>query len=226
MITLPSSLKIHTVPKCLIVRFPQVFQCLSWAPWKGGEASASAVVNRQVELHGMSSSDMIAGDFQRLLTANGLIPEDTIGLMTAANVSAYHDCLFMSSGAWVHVVGTVGLSNARSVLDDADVELGYRCGSSGTVNLVVGTNTLPTIGGRAEAIHIAASAKAAAFRDTGVTSRKTGRPADLTGTDCLVVGASGEVEEDHCGLHTVLGEMISRAVYTVVSRGVAGLSRL
>ncbi len=78
---------------------------------EGGEVSASAVVNRQVELHGMGSSDMIAGDFQHLLTANGLVPEDTIGLMTAANVSAYHDCLFlMSSGAWVHVVG-----NRRSV---------------------------------------------------------------------------------------------------------------
>jgi adenosylcobinamide amidohydrolase len=225
MITLTSSLQIHAVHKCLIIRFPQMFQCLSWAPWKGGETVASAVVNRQVNLHGTGSSDKIAGDFQRLLTENGLVPENTIGLMTAANVSMYHDCLLTSSGAWIHAVGTVGLSNARSVLDDADVELGHRCGSSGTVNLVVATNALPTIGGRAEAIHIAASAKAAALRDSGVTSRKSDRPADLTGTDCLVVGASGEVAEDHCGLHTVLGEMIGRAVYTVVSRGVAGLSK-
>lgn len=225
MTTLTSPLRIHTVPNCLIVRFPQVFECLSWAPWNGGETSASAVANRQVGLHEAGSTDTIAEDFRRLLTAVCLVPEDTIGLMTAAKVSGYHDCFVISSGAWVHVVGTVGLSNARSVLDDADVELGYRCGSSGTVNLVVTTNALPTISGRIQAIHIAASAKAAAFRDTGVTSRKSDRPADLTGTDCLVVGASGEIEEDQCGLHTVLGEMIGRAVYTVVSRGIAGLSR-
>jgi adenosylcobinamide amidohydrolase len=142
--------------------------------------------------------------------------------MTAAKVSAYHDCFLISSGAWVHAVATVGLSNARSVLDDADVELGYRCGSAGTVNLVVATNALPTIGGRIQAIHLAASAKAAAFRDASVRSCKSDRPADLTGTDCLVVGASGEIEEDQCGLHTVLGEMIGRAVYTSVAQGIAG----
>lgn len=225
MIVLTSPLQIHTVPKCLIVRFPDVFQCLSWAPWNGGETSASAVANRQVGLHGAGSTDTIAEDFRRLLAAVRLVPEDTIGLMTAANVNAYHDCFVSSSGAWVHVVGTVGLSNARSVLDEADVELGYRCGSSGTVNLVVATNALPGIAGRIQAIHIAASAKAAAFRDNGVTSRKSNRPADLTGTDCLVVGASGEIEEDHCGLHTVLGEMIGRTVYASVSQGIAECRR-
>jgi adenosylcobinamide amidohydrolase len=225
MITLSSSVRIHTVPECLIVRFPQASHCLSWAPWNGGEIAASAVVNRQVGLRGAGSTGSIAEDFQSLLTANGLVPEDTIGMMTAAKVHAYHDDLLTSSGAWVHVVGTVGLSNARSVLDAADVELGYRCGASGTVNLVVATNALPTILGRVQAHHITASAKAAAFRDAGVTSRKSERPADLTGTDCVVVAATGEVDEDHCGLHTVLGEMIGRAVYTVVSKGVAGVSR-
>ena len=54
-------------------------------------------------------------------------------------------------------------------------------------------------------------------------SRKSDRPADLTGTDCLVVGGSGEIEEDQCGLHTVLGELIGRAVYMAVSRGIVGL---
>lgn len=225
MTVLTSPLHIHTVSNCLIVRFPEVFQCLSWAPWNGGEASASAVANRQVGLHGAGSTDTIREDFRHLFESVSLAPDDTIGLMTVANVSAYHDCFVSSSGAWVHAIATVGLSNARSVLDEADVELGYRCGSHGTVNLILATNALPGIGGRTQAIHIAASAKTAAFRDAGVMSRKSYRPADLTGTDCLVVGASGAIEENHCGLHTVLGELIGRAVYTVVSMGVAGLSR-
>ncbi len=90
--------------------------------------------------------------------------------------------------------GTVGLSNARSVLDDADVELGYRCGSSGTVNLVVATNALPTIRGRVRGDPHRRLGESRRISGTGATSRKTDRPADLTGTDCLVVGASGEVE--------------------------------
>lgn len=221
--TIISPLRINTLPNCLIVQFPQVFGCLSWAPWNGGETSASVVVNRHVDLHASCSSDTIAEDFRGLFREASLVPEETIGLMTAANVSSYYDCFLISSGAWVHAVATVGLSNARSVLDDADVELGYRCHSAGTVNLVIATNALPTISGRSEAIHIATSAKAAAFRDTSRMSRKSNRPADLTGTDCVVVGAGGEISEDQCGLHTVLGQMIGRAVYMVVSRGITEL---
>ena len=222
MNAMTSPLQIDLQSNCLIVRFPGMFDCLSWAPWKGGDTSASAVASRQVDLNGSCSSAMMAEDFSRLFKAVSLHPEETIGLMTAANVSAFTDCFLHTSGAWVHALVTVGLSNARSVLDDADVTLGYRGGDSvGTVNVVMATNALPTIAGRIQAIHIAASAKTAAFRDHGVTSRKSDRPADLTGTDCLVVGASGEIEEDHCGLHTVLGEMMGRAVYTSVSRGIA-----
>ncbi|WP_342347086.1 adenosylcobinamide amidohydrolase [uncultured Nitrospira sp.] len=225
MKTVTSPLQIDLQPNCLIVRFPGIFDCLSWAPWNGGDVSASGVANVQVGLNGSSSSATLAEDFGLLFKAHSLIPEETIGLMTAANVSAFTDCFLHSSGAWVHVLVTVGLSNARSVLDDADVELGYPCRSSGTVNVVVTTNALPTIAGRIEAVHIASSAKTAAFRDSGATSRKSNHPADLTGTDCLVVGASGEIEEDHCGLHTVLGEMMGRAVYTSVSQGIAEYRR-
>lgn len=215
-----SPLQIDLQPNCLIVRFPEVFDCLSWAPWKGGDTSASAVVSRQVDLNGSTSSATLDEDFLRLFNAVSLPPEETIGLMTAANVSAFTDCFLHSSGAWVHALVTVGLSNARSVLDEADVELGYRCDSVGTVNVVLATNALPTIAGRIQAVHIAASAKTAAFRNNGVISRKSDRPADLTGTDCLVIGASGDIEEDHCGLHTVLGEMMGRAVHTSVTRGI------
>lgn len=216
-----SPLQIDLQPNCLIARFPGLFTCLSWAPWNGGEASASVVANLQVGLNGSSSAASPAEDWRVLFQVHSLIPEETIGLMTAATVSAFANRFLFASGAWVHALATVGLSNARSVLDDADVELGQQTRSSGTVNVVVGTNALPTIAGRIEAIHIASSAKTAAFRDSGITSRKSNLLADLTGTDCLVVGASGEIEEDHCGLHTILGEMIARTVYTSVSEGIA-----
>ena len=43
-----SPLQIDLQPNCLIARFPGMFTCLSWAPWNGGEASASVVANLQV----------------------------------------------------------------------------------------------------------------------------------------------------------------------------------
>ena len=221
MKTMISPPQIDLRPNCLIVRFPGMFTCLSWAPWNGGEASASMVANLQVGLNGPSSAVTPAEDLKVLFTAHSLIPEETIGLMTAASVSAFTDRFLYSSGAWVHVLVTVGLSNARSVLDEGDVELGPQTCSSGTVNVVVATNALPTIAGRIEAIHIASSAKTAACRDSGIPSRKSNLLADLTGTDCLVVGASGEIKEDHCGLHTVPGEMLARTVYPSVSEGIA-----
>ena len=220
MKTMTSPLQIDLQHDCLIVRFPGIFDCLSWAPWNGGATSASAVVNRQVSLRKAGSSVAMADDFRRLFKSVSLLPEKTIGLMTAANVGAFTDHFLHSSGVWVHALVTVGLSNARSVLDEADVEPGYRCESAGTVNIVVATNALPSIAGRIQALHIAASAKTAAFRDYGVISCKSDRPADLTGTDCVVVGASGDIQEEHCGLHTVLGEMIGRAVHTSVFRGI------
>ncbi len=223
MNTLPSSLEITTAFDCLVVRFPGLFNCLSWAPWNGGEKEASAIVNRQVDLHSTCSLDTIDRDFHRVFQNVGVVPENTIGLMTAANVKGYRDCFLRSPGLWVHAVATVGLSNARSVLDEADVEWGYRGGSTGTANLIVATNALPSMTGYLQSIHTAASAKAAAFRDAGVKSRKSDRPAELTGTDCLVIAASGEVEEDQCGLHTILGQMIGRAVYQVVFGGISGL---
>ncbi len=225
MTTLTSPLRIATRTDCLIVRFPGIFECLSWAPWNGGKVSVSAVVNRQVGRQGSCSLDTIDNDFRCLCKEISLPPEETIGLMTAANVGAYQDCFLIASDAWVHVVGTVGLSNTRSVLDDADCELGSRCETAGTVNLVVATNALPGLGGCFEAAHIASAAKTAAFRDMGVKSQKSDRPADVTGTDCLVLAASGDVQENHCGLHTVLGEMIGRAVHKVVSGGIVELRK-
>ncbi len=215
-----SLLQIAVERDCLIVRFPGLFDCISWASWRSGCVPASAVLNRQVALNGLDNPTSFADEIGRLCGIHSLIPKETIGLLTAAKVAAYKECTLWASGAWVHVVGTVGLANARSVLDEADVALEVECVKPGTVNLVVATNALPSLEGRIQAVAIAASAKTAAFRDHGVRSQKSDHPADVTGTDCLVVAANGEIKEDRCGLHTVLGEMIGRAVYSSVSQGI------
>lgn len=210
-----SPLAIEAVDGVLVVRFPSEYAVASWAPHHGGATRGRAVVNVQVPRNGCgtttSREDLFAGIFAR----HGL-PASTVGLLTAAEVADHTAHVAVAGTLWVHAIATVGLTNARSVLDDPDVAL-----SGGTINLILATNALPHDAGRFQAIHVAAAAKAAAIRDARVRSKKSDRPADLTGTDCIVVASSGEIPENHCGLHTPTGSLIGRAVHDVVSRGIA-----
>jgi len=83
-----SPLRVAVEPQCLIVGFPSMFDCISWAPWKGGSVAASAVLNRQVGLHGPDSLEVFADEVGRLCRVHSLVPEETIGLLTAAKVAA------------------------------------------------------------------------------------------------------------------------------------------
>jgi adenosylcobinamide amidohydrolase len=215
-----SPLRIEVSDGVLEIRFPSEFAMSSWAPHNGGSTRASAVVNVQVARNGCGTSETREQLFSGIFERRGL-PDSSVGLMTAAEVVDYTECRLASGSLWVHAVATVGLTNARSVLDAADRPLGYRCRENGTINLVLASNALPGDAGRFQAIHVAAAAKATALFDAGVTSRKSDLPAALTGTDCIVAASSGEIDEDHCGLHTVIGELIGRSVYDVVTRGVA-----
>lgn len=120
----------------------------------------------------------------------------------------------------MHGIATVGLANARAAGDTADVPLQTTSNQPGTINLVLTCNALPDLTGKIEAIHMATMAKTGALQKAGVTSEKSGRPATGTGTDCIVVAGTGEIEENYCGMHTVLGELIGNVVHRVISQGI------
>ena len=63
-------------------------------------------------------------------------------------------------------------------------------------------------------------AKTATLINLGVKSLKSGLPATGTGTDCIVVAGTGEINENYCGMHTVLGEMIGKVVNEIISKAV------
>jgi adenosylcobinamide amidohydrolase len=213
-------LRVEVADGLLEIRFPSEFAMNSWAPHNGGSTRASAIVNVQVARNGCGTTETREELFAGIFSRRGL-PSSTVGLMTAAEVADYTECCLTAGELWVQAIATVGLTNARSVLDAADRPLGYRCRENGTINMILATNALPGDVGRFQAIHVAAAAKATALFDAGVTSRKSDLPAALTGTDCIVVASSGEIAEDHCGLHTVVGELIGRSVHDVVTRGIA-----
>lgn len=201
----------------LVIRFSSPLSILSWAPFNGGAFRANAVLNLQVPRNAGCDGLIESIDFPSECRRRGLC-DSTVGLLTAADVGDFSSCRLDDNGLWVDATATVGLTNARSVRDVNDVT-GPR--SPGTINLVVATNGLPTMAGRLEALHVAAAAKTAALRDAGIVSAKSRAPADITGTDVIVVGSDGTIAADHCGLHTPLGSLIGRAVHDVVTRGIA-----
>jgi len=120
----------------------------------------------------------------------------------------------------VQAVCTVGLDNARTVGEEADVEKTCELDPHGTINIILVTNALPDLSGQLEAIQVATMAKTRALMELGVKSRKSGTPATGTGTDCIVLASSGELKQNFCGMHTRIGELIGQTVYQAVKEGV------
>ena len=76
--------------------------------------------------------------------------------------------------------------------------------------------------GLLEASAIATEAKTAAILEAGVLSRRSGRPATGTGTDCTVVTCTrGPAPDSYAGKHTTVGSLVGAAVESAISQGVA-----
>jgi adenosylcobinamide amidohydrolase len=201
----------------LVIKFPQAWPVLSWAPYRGGNTISSCVFNHQLGKFDEKDLNTIF----KTVTDSLDLPEDAIGLVTGAEIKNYQESVLTHDSLWVHGIATVGLANARAVGDTADVPFQTPPDRAGTINLVLACNALPDISGRVEAVHMATMAKTRALQDMGVMSAKSGRSATGTGTDCIVVAGTGEIEENYCGMHTVLGELIGKVVYQVITQAIA-----
>jgi adenosylcobinamide amidohydrolase len=117
-------------------------------------------------------------------------------------------------------LATVGLGNALRAGDPAGVS-----GRIGTINILLHVDAPLTDVALLEASAIVTEAKAAAVLEAGISSRRSGRPATGTGTDCTVVtctlphtrlrGAS------YAGKHTAIGSLVGEAALQAVSEGIA-----
>ena len=97
----------------------------------------------------------------------------------------------------------------------------------GTINIVVMANRPLTSAAMVEAVQIAAEARTLAVLEAGIKSVRSGAPATGTGTDCIAIAAParaasrGVRAERYCGKHTLLGELIGRAVLESCARAIA-----
>jgi adenosylcobinamide amidohydrolase len=181
---------------------------LSWAPLGGGSGRARVIVNHQVESGDRAATEHPERYLKRLMDLLGFKAALAVAMMTgvpmrkASHVTVRRGSMVVS--AWC----TAGCSNALRIGDCAG-----RNPSAGTINIVVALNQPLSPPAMAEALAMATEARVAAVYDTGVASIRTQRPATGTGTDCIVV-TSPICEHTHmyCGKHTLLGELIGRAV--------------
>jgi adenosylcobinamide amidohydrolase len=193
--------------------------------------AASLIANHQVRLDDPDAARAPRTFLARCMRKAGYEPRDAVVMMTGANVARAGYAVVSRGGFAVGAWCTAGFSNALRAGDRATV-VPRRSGelvAPGTINLIVMANRPMAREALAEAIQIAAEARTLAILDAGVKSVRSGAPATGTGTDCIAVAAPvsgaavgargrGANQERYCGKHTLLGELIGRAVMQSCAR--------
>lgn len=200
----------------LIARFAGPHRVLSFAIARPGLVEAREVVWCAVRDDELAPPVDPAAFLAERLAAAGC--GDAVGLLTGAALDGYVDVTRAVGGLAVRSVVTVGLDNARRAGDDWDVAPPL----AGTINLLCRASVPLADAALIEMLALAAEARAMAVLEGGVASRKSGRPATGTGTDCIVVAAPcGPPATSYAGKHTALGHLVGATAGEAVGRGVA-----
>jgi len=200
------------------VQFPTPFRTLGWAPLGGGFTLARAVANHQVAEDCPRATNAPRPYLRRIIRNLAFDPRDTVAMMTGANVRhAAYSAVGRGSlavGAWC----TAGCTNALRVGDRAT----FTEALPGTINVIVALNEPLEDPAIAEALQIATEARVLAVQGAGVLSKRSRKLATGTGTDCIVVAApTGKPAYSYSGKHTLVGELIGRAVLRSCAKALA-----
>jgi adenosylcobinamide amidohydrolase len=192
----------------------RVCRVLSWAPLGGGIRVTRLLANHQVELDDHEAIRAPRAHLARVVRAAGHDPRCTVALMTGAEVARAGYALATRAGVIAGAWSTAGFTNALRVGDRATVLSTY----AGTINIIIMVNRPLTGAAMVEAMQIVAEARTLAVLEAGIKSVRSGAPATGTGTDCIAIAAPARAAsrnmhaEHYCGKHTLLGELIGRAV--------------
>ena len=135
-----------------------------------------------------------------------------------------------SNGIWVECFCTVGVTNAVKAGEPASCTYtgqGRRCGSAGTINIILVTNAILSVPAMAGAVQVATESKTAVLLKQAIRSWTGRHGATGTGTDAVVVACRlrGGPQLHYSGTHTMIGAMIGRVVGRCVRTGLARAAR-
>lgn len=201
--------------RMLVVSFGAPVRACSWAIVGGGLTDVRHVAwieVRDAELRPPVDPRRLA---RERLQAEGL--DEAVALLTSRRVATFREHAADDRDMAVHAVATVGLGNALRAGDPAGAT-----GRIGTINLLIHVQLPLSDNALLEANAIATEAKTAAVLEAGIASRRTGKPATGTGTDCTVVTCetAGRVRETYAGKHTRVGALVGASALAVVGEGV------
>jgi adenosylcobinamide amidohydrolase len=203
----------------------QPCRVLSWAPLGSGARIARLLANHQVVLDDREALRAPRAYLARVVRVAGHDPRLTVAMMTGAEVARAGHAVAARDGVSVGAWCTAGVTNALRAGDRATV------GSThvGTINIIVIVNRPLAHGAMVEAVQVATEARVLAVLEASIKSVRSGAPATGTGTDCIAIAAPlgatarGARVEPYCGKHTLLGELIARAVLESCARAIRGI---
>jgi adenosylcobinamide amidohydrolase len=212
----PQRVAIARQGRWLVTRFTTAQHVLSWAIVGGGRRTTRTVAWYQVRAHELRPP-VDARHLLRQRLAEAAL-SDAVGLLTSCDLDTYVDVERRHGALAVRCIATVGLGNALRAGDPPGPTARI-----GTINLLCCVSASLTEEALVEGLALAAEARAAEVLEASVVSRRTGRPATGTGTDCIVIAApTGGGPAPYVGKHTVLGHLIGVAVGEATRRGVEG----
>jgi adenosylcobinamide hydrolase len=196
----------------------QPLRTLNSTPWGGGFGHHTCLINRQVDKN-YDAKDPIE-EMNRFLLNEGLRPDETAGMLTAAWVkdAGIHTEVWVDEGKaeqdqlMVCAYVTVGLSNKARAGNTLPMTALY----PGTINTIVFIHGTLTDAAMVNAVITATEAKTAALADLGIwmDSSDDGRTATGTTTDAVLIAANNRGSfHPYAGTATQLGYCIGRAVY-------------
>jgi len=143
-------------------------------------------------------------------------------MATAVEMKNLVEVSLSGDGNSVTCFATVGCGNALSVGDPASVAIEQTAPSLlHTINMILTIQPGLRDEALVEAIQIGTEGRVRALYEAGIWSSLSHLAATGTGTDCIAVVSLGAERERYCGKHTQLGELIGRAAYDAVRKGIA-----
>lgn len=207
--------------RTLIIELPCARRVLSSAVHGGGVMSTRYILNHQVPANPLIASrppstprwsdpSRYLGGVARKMGITG----PCVALMTAVDIERSVMIRESDGELWVEGFFTIGTTNAVRA-----GEPGPSPGTAlGTINMILLTNARLPTSALVGAVQVATESKTAVLLEHDVRSQ-SGSRATGTGTDAVVIVSGSGPGHRFSGTHTKLGELLGRAVFRGVERG-------
>jgi adenosylcobinamide hydrolase len=210
-------------PERVMVASERPLTVLSSAVYGGEKKTALRLINRHVPLSYAASDP--EGEIAGWLLRSNLDPEESVVLLTAADIDRGCLRVIEEKTFRLAVFATAGVSNAARAGEAYPVFWHHSDLRPGTINLMIVIDGKMTAAAMINAVMTATEAKAAVLQDLHVKDAH-GKQATGTTTDAVIIAATqmelAGYTHVYAGVTTPLGNAIGQAVSASVRQAVAG----